>query len=137
MHEDNGRCMASWDEVRALALELPQTSERQSRDGACQWRVKDKLFAWERPLRQSEIAGFEGEPPQGEILAARVEHLGAKEALLAEQPEVYFTTSHFDGYPAILVQLERIGSDELRELILEAWLARAPKRLAQELLDSM
>lgn len=129
--------MATWDEVRTLALQLPQTSERQSRDGACQWRVKDKLFVWERPLRPSELASFKGEPPHGEILAARVEHLAVKEALLSAEPEIYFTTSHFDGYPAILARLERIGSDELRELIVEAWLARAPKRLAQEMTDSM
>lgn len=129
--------MASWDEVRRLALDLPQTSERLSRDGASQWRVKDKLFVWERPLRRSELEHFRGEPPAGEILAARVEHLIAKEALLAEEPDLYFTTAHFDGYPAILVRLERIGSDELEELIVEAWLARAPKRLVSDFLEQM
>jgi hypothetical protein len=64
-----------------------------------------------------------------------VEHVGAKEALLATDPDVYFTTPHFDGYPAVLVRLERIAADELAELIGEAWLARAPKRLAREHLD--
>jgi len=64
-------------------------------------------------------------------LGARVEHLGAKEALLADDPHVFFTTSHFDGYPAILVRLDRIAVAVLREVIVEAWLARAPKALAR------
>jgi hypothetical protein len=74
--------------------------------------------------------------PDGPILGARVEHLGAKEALLADDSGVYFTTPHFDGYPGILVRLERIAPDELEELIVEAWLCRAPKRLAKEYLDA-
>jgi hypothetical protein len=127
--------MANWDEVGKLALELPETGERLSRDGARQWRVREKLFVWERPLRRRELETYPGKPPEGEILAARVEHLGAKEALLADEPRVHFTTSHFDGYPAILVRLERVTADDLRELIVEAWLARAPKRLAKELIE--
>jgi hypothetical protein len=127
--------MASWEDVRRMALALPDTDERDSR-GTRQWRVKDKLFVWERPLRKKEIESFQGEPPEGPILGARVEHLGAKEALLADDPSVYFTTSHFDGYPAILVRLERISGEELRELVTEAWLARAPKRLVDAYLES-
>lgn len=65
-----------------------------------------------------------------------MEHLGAKEALLADDPDVYFTTPHFDGYPAVLVRLDRIAIDELTELIVEAWLARAPKRLGKEYADT-
>jgi hypothetical protein len=65
-----------------------------------------------------------------------VEHVGAKEALLQDEPSVYFTTPHFDGYPAILVHLESIGLDELNEVIVEAWLARAPKRLAREYMET-
>ena len=65
----------------------------------------------------------------------RVADAGVKEALLAGDPDVFFTTPHFDGYPAVLVRLERIGVEELDELIVEAWLARAPKRLAKEYLD--
>ena len=66
----------------------------------------------------------------------RVEHLGAKEAMLTAEPRLFFTTPHFDGYPAVLVQLDRIGLDDLREVIVEAWLARAPKRLADAFLDN-
>ncbi|MFL5782244.1 MAG: MmcQ/YjbR family DNA-binding protein [Thermoleophilaceae bacterium] len=121
--------MASWDDVRRLALALPETSERQSRETA-QWRVKDKLFVWERPLRRSDLEALGADAPRGAILGARVEHEGAKAALIADDPRVFFTTPHFDGYPAILVQLERIGLDDLEEVVVEAWLARAPKRLA-------
>ena len=65
-----------------------------------------------------------------------MEHLVAKEALLADDPSVFFTTPHFDGYPAVLVRLERIGLEDLREVIVEAWLARAPKRLAKSYVDA-
>jgi hypothetical protein len=66
------------------------------------------------------------------VLGARVPDEGVKQALIADDPAVYFTTPHFDGYPAILVQLEQIEPDELNELVVEAWLCRAPKRLAGE-----
>ena len=121
--------VAGWEDVRRIALALPETSERVSR-GLRQWRVKDKLFVWERPLRRPDLAALGEDAPSGPILGARVEHLVAKEALLADDPDVYFTTPHFDGYPAVLVRLDRIAPQELDELIVEAWLARAPKRLA-------
>jgi hypothetical protein len=118
-----------------MALGLPETSERISRERS-QWCVKDKPFVWERPLRRREVEGFSGKAPTGPILAARVEHLVAKEALLAEDPQVFFTTSHFDGYPAVLVRLERIGLEDLDEVITEAWLSRAPKRLVASYLGA-
>jgi hypothetical protein len=127
--------MATWDDVRRLALALPETGEQLSR-GLRQWRVKDKGFVWERPLRPADIDALGDQAPEGPILGARVEHLVAKEALLADDPTVYFTTPHFDGYPAILVRLDRIGLEDLQELIVEAWLARASKRLAQSYVDS-
>ncbi len=127
--------MATWVEVRRTALALPETSERLSRD-LRQWQVKDKLFVWERPLRRADIQALGGDAPDGPILGVRVEHLGAKEALLANDEGVFFTTPHFDGYPAILVRLARIAGDDLREVIVEAWLARAPKRLAKAYVDT-
>jgi hypothetical protein len=127
--------VASWDDVRELALALPEASEVVSR-GLRQWRVKDKLFVWERPLRKSDLAALGDAAPDGPILGARVEHLVAKEALLADDPELFFTTPHFDGYPAILVRLDRIGLEELREVVVEAWLVRAPKRLVAAYLDT-
>ncbi|MBM0228961.1 MULTISPECIES: MmcQ/YjbR family DNA-binding protein [Micromonospora] len=122
--------MATWDDVRRIALALPETTERGSHDDLPAWRVRDKLFVWERPLRRGDLAALGDAAPDGPILGARVPDEGAKEALLADDPEVYFTTPHFDGYPAVLVRLDRIGVEELTELVTEAWLARAPKRLA-------
>jgi hypothetical protein len=127
--------VATWDDVRRIALALPETSEGISRD-LRQWRVKDKGFVWERPLRKADFEALGDAAPDGPVLGARVEHLVAKEALLADDPDVYFTTPHFDGYPAILVRLDRIEPDDLRELVVEAWLARAPKRLAKEYADT-
>jgi hypothetical protein len=127
--------MATWDDVRRLALALPQTTERIARDGQLAWDVRDKTFAWERPLRRGDLQALGGTAPQGPILAARVPDLGAKEALLAEAGDTYFTTPHFNGFPAILVQLDHIGPADLEELLVEAWLARAPRRLAREYLD--
>ena len=122
--------MAGWDDVRRIALGLPEASERESR-GLTQWCVKDKLFVWERPLRRADLEALGDSAPDGPILGARVEHEGAKQALLANDPEVFFTTPHFDGYPAILVRLHRIDAHELHEVVVEAWLVRAPKRLAE------
>ena len=127
--------MADWDDVRRLALALPETSERLSR-GLRQWRVKDKLVVWERPLRRADLEALGDAAPDGPMLGARVEHLGAKEALVADDPGVFFTTPHFDGYPAVLVRLDRIAVEDLDEVIVEAWLARAPARLVKAFLDA-
>jgi hypothetical protein len=121
--------MASWDDVRRLALSLPETSERASR-GLAAWWVRDRGFVWERPLRPADLRALGADAPSGPILGVRVEHLGAKQALLDGDPRVCFTTPHFDGHPAVLVRLEAIMPAELEELIVDAWLARAPRRLA-------
>jgi hypothetical protein len=121
--------VATWEDVRRIALALPETGEREAR-GLLRWVVKDKLFVWERPLRRSDLEALGDDAPDGAILGARVEHLGAKEALVADASGVFFTTPHFDGYPAILVRLDDIAAEDLTEVIVEAWLARAPKRLA-------
>lgn len=125
--------MATWDDVARLALALPKTTENLSR---AQWRVSDKAFLFERPLRAADHAALQAGAPDDPILCAYVPDLVAKEALLADDPAVYFTTPHFDGYPAILVRLDAIGVDDLEELVTEAWLARAPKRLAKDYLAS-
>jgi hypothetical protein len=126
--------MARWNDVARIALELPETAEGTSR-GLRQWQVKGKGFVWERPLRKADFEALGDSAPEGDILGAWVEHLGAKEALLADESGVYFTTPHFDGYAAVLVPLDEIGLEDLNELIVEAWLARAPKRLAKSYLD--
>lgn len=125
--------MATLDDVRRLALALPRTSEKVSW-GSAAWTVSSKGFVWERPLRRAdEVALAEaGVPlPEGDVLGLHVADEGVKHALIADDPDVYFTTPHFDGYPAVLVRLERIGVDELRELVEEAWLLRAPKTVAR------
>ena len=94
------------------------------------------MFVWERPLRPADLRALGDEAPTGPILGARVEHLVAKEALLADDPGIFFTTPHFDGYPAVLVRLDRIAVEDLEEVIVEAWLARAPKRVAREYVDA-
>ncbi len=127
--------MAAWDDVRRIALGLPETSEGTAWGNAC-WRVRNKQFVWERPLRRADLDALGDAAPAGAILGARVEHVGAKEALVADASGLYFTTPHFDGYPAILVRLEEIGLDHLEEVIVEAWLVQAPKRLAREYADA-
>ena len=122
--------MASWEDVRRIAMSLAGSEERVAR-GNRQWRVGGRLFVWERPLREKERAELGERAPDGPVLGARVEHLGAKEAMIATEPVVFFTTSHFDGHPSVLVRLERIGTAELEEVVTEAWLARAPVKLAR------
>jgi hypothetical protein len=127
--------MVGWEDVRRISLALPETSERPSH-GFASWRVRDKMFVWERPLRPADEQALGDDAPSGAILGARVEHLGVKEALLATDPRAFFTIPHFDGYAAILVRLDSITIDDLAEIIIEAWLVRAPKRLAQEYMNA-
>jgi hypothetical protein len=125
--------VATWDDVASIVGELPLVGERSPH----QWRVGKKLIAWERPLRTSDreaLTALGIEPPEGDILGVRLADEGVKFALIADEPGVFFTTPHFDGYPAVLVRLTEIDELGLRELITEAWLTQAPKRLVQEFL---
>lgn len=122
--------MATWDDVRRLVLNLPETAQTTGRDGLRSWKVKGKGVVWERPLRAADLEALGPSAPDGPVLGAHVGDIGVKEALVADAPEVYFTTPHFNGYPAVLVRLDAIAVEELAELVTEAWLARAPKRLA-------
>jgi hypothetical protein len=124
--------MATWDEVSRACAALPETDESTNREGHRQWRVRDKMFVWERPLRRRDLEELGGAAPTGPVLGARVPDEGAKRALIAEEPEVYFTTHHFDGYPAVLARLEELGNQQLTELVEEAWACRAPRRLLAE-----
>ncbi len=123
--------MATWDDVARVCGALPDTNV-DSREGRRQWRVRDKLFVWERPLRPRDLAELGPSAPSGPVLGARVPDEGAKAALIAEDPGVYFTTSHFNGYPAVLCRLERLEPGALTELAGEAWACRAPRRLVAE-----
>ncbi|BBY00306.1 MmcQ/YjbR family DNA-binding protein [Mycobacterium seoulense] len=125
--------MATWYDVARIVRELALTSEPSPHD----WRVGKKLLAWERPLRPSEREALtrEGlEPPGGDILGVRVSDEGVKFGLIADEPGVYFTTPHFDDYPVVLVQLAKISVRDLEDLVTEAWLTQAPKKLVQEFL---
>jgi hypothetical protein len=129
--------VATWDDVRRIAQGLPEAKLRDRADGRLHVEVNAKLFVWERPLRKSDLAALGDGAPDGPILGARTADLDAKEALLADDPAVFFTTPHFNGYPAVLVRLDEIEVDELEQLTLDAWLARAPKRVAKAYLDSI
>lgn len=123
--------MAGWDDVARACRALPGTTETTSR-GLRQWKVRDKLFVWERPLRRRDLEELGDAAPAGPVLGAAVPDEGAKFALVADEPEIYFTTAHFAGYAAVLVRLDRLDGDALRELVTEAWACRAPRRLVAE-----
>lgn len=131
--------MASLADVRALALALPEVAETVGGFHATPtWKVRDKSFVWERPLRERDVADLEalGERvPSGEIVGVRVA-AADKEEVLATVAGA-FHIPHFSGYPAVLVELERIDADELREIVTDAWLVQAPKRLAKAYLDGL
>ncbi|MDQ3145345.1 MAG: MmcQ/YjbR family DNA-binding protein [Actinomycetota bacterium] len=106
--------MVTEDDVRRVALSLPETSEKPSY-GTPGFRVKDRLFA-----RVQE---------EGDVLVVWCEGLGEKEALVASEPAKFFTTPHYDGHPTVLVRFAAVDVVELRELLIDSWRHRAPKRL--------
>ena len=125
--------MATWNDVRRIALALPGASEENSH-GNRAWVVNKKFFTWERPLRASDLRALGDKAPKGAILGVRTADLEMKDVLLASNPAVYFTTPHFDGYPAVLIRLGKISAKELEDVIIEAWLSRAGKRAVAEFL---
>jgi hypothetical protein len=134
MRETNRTLMATWRDVEKYAMALPGTSLEATGRGWRAWIVNKKFFVWERPLLSSDLAALGDSAPKGPVLAVRTHDLEMKEALLRSSSKVYFTTPHFDGYPAVLIRLGNISSKELKDVIEEAWLARAGKRAAAEFL---
>lgn len=124
--------MATWDDVRRIALALPETSEG-TRWRKPTWFVGDKGFIWERPLSKNDVKQLTElgqHVPGGELLGLRIESVGVRDAIIADDPAIFFTIPHFDGYPAVLLRLDEVDADELAEIIEEAWLVCAPKALA-------
>jgi hypothetical protein len=126
--------MATLDDVAKLAAQLPEVVETE-RHGNRTWSVSGKGFAWERQFSKADIKRYGNQtPPQGPILAVRVEDLGEKEAVLAAQPDAFFTIPHFNGYAAVLIQLTKVTRPALRDALVDGWLAcAAPPLIAQYL----
>ncbi len=121
--------VATWRDVARIVAGLPEATEASPGN----WRVRKKLIAWERPLRKADYEALGADAPVGDILGARVADEGVTFALIADEPSVFFTTPHFDGYPAVLVRLAEITVCDLEELLTDAWLAQAPKSLVKSL----
>lgn len=121
--------MATWNDVDRLATALPDVL-RQPDGNGYKWEVRKKHFAWERPLRKRDLEELGSAAPSGEIMGAMVADLNEKRGLIGSNPEVFFTVPHFANYPAVLILIEKISLDQLNEVLTDAWLVRAPKRLA-------
>jgi hypothetical protein len=129
-----GDHMATWEDVNRIALDLPDTVQSTDTNGY-KWEVHKKYFAYERPLRKRDLEALGNEAPSGPILGVRVAELDDKRGLICSNPEVFFTIPHYANYPAVLVLLEKISLEQLGEVITDAWLCRAPKRLAAAFLE--
>ncbi|WP_040337258.1 MmcQ/YjbR family DNA-binding protein [Candidatus Blastococcus massiliensis] len=124
--------MLTWDDVARACLALPATTEAVSASGRRRWLVRGRTFVRERPLHRTDLDELGGAAPDGPVLVAYVPDEGAKAALLATEPDVWFTTSHFDGRPALMCRLDALDHRALTELVAEAWASRAPRRLVAE-----
>jgi hypothetical protein len=128
--------MATWDDVRSIALDLPGAIEDAS-GRTTAWRIGSKAFAWERVLRRGEREALGDRAPDGPALGLRTEDPEAVEALLAAQPDVFFTVAGYGVHPMVLVDVERATFEDLDEAITDAWLCRAPRRVAREFLAGL
>ena len=119
--------MPSFDEVAELAQRLPEVTEGSRYGGHRTWMVGGRAFAWERPFSKADLRRFgDTPPPSGPILAVSVDDLGEKEAVLAAGDDGVFTIPHFDGYAAVLLQLDRVSRTRLRAALEDGWAASAP-----------
>jgi hypothetical protein len=126
--------MASWDDVRRIALDLPGTVE-QADGPSTSWRVGAKAYAWERHLRRGERERLGDAAPDGPALGLRTADPGVVDALVASRPDVFFTVAGYGVHPMVLVHVERASFEDLDEAITDAWLCRAPRRLREAFLS--
>ena len=124
--------MPTLDDVARACLALPATTEAVSGRGRRRWLVRNSTFVRERPLHRADLAELGAAAPTGPVLVAYVQDPGAAAALVATEPDVYFTTAHVAGWSAVLVVLDRLDEAGLGELVTEAWASRAPRRLVEE-----
>lgn len=128
--------MPDLDDVARIALALPQSEEAvDGHRGGRAWRTKRGSYVWERPPSATDLdvlASLDRVWPEGTVVGVRTDGLDTKAALLEMHPGSLFTVPHFDGYPAVLVVLPRVDEQLLRELVVDAWLTRAPKRVARD-----
>ena len=125
--------MATMADLDALALALPETTKGVSDDGRPTYSVKGQYFCFHRRPRPDAVDRDTGERLE-DVLVFRVPDLDLKDLLVADERGVFFTTPHWNGYPAVLMRipdLARIDRDELQDMLVEAWLTRAPKRVAK------
>jgi hypothetical protein len=120
--------VASWDDVRQIALDLPEAVEDRS-GSTTAWCVGSRAFAWERVLRRGERAALGDRAPDGAALGLRVPDPGAVDALVAARPDVFFTVAGYGVHPMVLVHVEQASFEDIDEAVTEAWLCRAPRRL--------
>ena len=122
--------MADQEDVRRVALSLPETVEGDDRFAFFVVnRGKRKAFAW---VWMERLDPKKPRVPQPNVVAVRVANADEKDALLAMDRERFFTEPHYNGYPAVLVRLPVIDQDELEDLIIDAWRCLAPRQLVKE-----
>jgi hypothetical protein len=120
--------MADQNDVRRIALALPDTSEAEDHFAfSVRNRGKQKAFLW---AWNERVEPKKPRVPRADVVAIRVADQLDKEALLASDEETFFTEPHYNGFPAVLVRLPSIELDELEELIVDAWRCQAPQALA-------